>query len=379
MIKWAIILSLTTGCGLFDDKVPHDPIKASNKVRRVDRDMQKVENYYTAAKYDEALEKIDKVEKKFTSSSLEPEIQFLKGKIQLKRGNLIEAEKDFRASYLLWSNSEVGRAKSLYYLSSVYEQMSDDNKMIASLIELKSMPPSLNPRVYALDLPAKLTSAYSREGNLKEAKYYNQQVEQYLKMHVPNSKLPPESLNLVAKSLYEIAQNSLEGNEKRNFEEQLASIKYSQFYLLRVMELGVSPWSEKAVYMYEKVYRSILDTSLKGWTSLYYRQNKVSARRDQKRKLRQLEKVSKLLRELEVRMLPDGVVKTAVYKRLLTANQAYKKEIEVYYLEPEVGQGLTDAAKKLMGIEAKYRNIKPKQSYKRFKKQIDMPINDPNL
>lgn len=378
MIKLLIILPMVLSCGFVKKKASAKAVKAP-VIKNGSKELKLAQDLYTQGYYGRSIEELNRIESKYRSTSLESELHFSRGKAYLKMQNLEEAEKSFRASYLLWSRSSAGRAKSLYYLSSVYEQQSRDDKMIGALIELNLLPRSLNERVYLLDIPAKLSSAYSREGNLPEAKVYSANVERYLKMHVPNSNLPKESLNLVAKSLYEISENSLLGNKKRNFEEQVSSIKYTQQYLLRTIELGVSPWAEKALYRYETVYRGVLDKALKGWTSLYYRKNKLSARRDQKRKLRQLERISKLLLSLESIMLPKDSVKTKVYQRMHLANLSYKKEIEIYYLEPEVGQGLTDAAKKLLGVEPKLRNIKPKQTLRRFKKQIDMPIMDPNL
>jgi hypothetical protein len=60
-------------------------------------------------------------------------------------------------------------------------------------------------------------------------------------------------------------------------------------------------------------------------------------------------------------------------------NKAYNKEIEIYYLEPEVGEGLTDAAKKLLGMKKEIRGLKPKQLLKKYRKQIQLPVKDPNL
>jgi hypothetical protein len=379
MFKYFVFLLLLSSCGLFSGKKnPREGVR-NLRIDAGEKGLKRAEDLYENNYYQKAIDQIESLETKYQSTYLEPEYHFLKGKSYLQMTELDKAEDSFRAAYHLWTRSEAGRAKSLYYLALVYEQQNQDDKMIASLLELKSLPNQLQERVYKLDIPAKLSSAYSREDNLKEAKRYSEIMEAYLKKHVANKKLPSESLNLVAKSLFEIADNSLKNWESRDFEEKLDSLKYSQFYLLRAIEMGVSPWAEKAMYLYEQSYRELLDYILSDWTNLYYQKNKVSARRDQKRKLRQLEKISHLLREIEKKQLPKGVIKHDIYNRFLLVNKAYNKEIEIYYLEPEVGEGLTDAAKKLLGMKKEIRGLKPKQLLKKYRKQIQLPVKDPNL
>ena len=82
---------------------------------------------------------------------------------------------------------------------------------------------------------------------------------------------------------------------------------------------------------------------------------------------------------MEELLLPRDAVNNDVYKDFLVAKDAIKKEVEIYFHEPEVGQGLTDAAKKLEGMPVPMKLSSPKETKKKYQKQMQIPLVDPNL
>lgn len=344
------------------------------------RQLVAMEESYQRADYRSSLELSEVWLRQYASSPYQGEVFFLRGKAFLALDLLSEAEEAFRASYQIWSNSSLGRAKSLYFLAMVFERQSLDQKMIASLLDLRKMAPVLNPRVYELDLPARLAAAYAREGNLVEAARYREQLDLYLKRNLPEkSKWAPEDLELLGAALFSLAENALKDNPSRSFEQQLKAIASAQFYLLRNLELGIDPFAAKALYRFEIVYRGILQQALGDWQSLYHRRDVLQARREQQLRLARLEQIHSLLKELEKSMLPESFLKNPYYQEFLQTKNSLQKEMEIYFLEPEVGQGLTEAAQKLLGLPQPLRPRDPSRLQKKYPKALDLPLPDPNL
>lgn len=377
-----ILCLLLSACAVQSRK---DNAPAKQKIKKLKKSkMQKsfeeINELYQNGYYPESIQKIESFQKQYAVTKYEAELLFLRGKALFADGDIAGAEKSFRASQAMWSNSLLGQAKSLYFLSQVYERQNLDQKAIASLLQLQKMPKVLETRFYQLDIPAKLSAAYAREGNIKEAYRYHKKVDSYLKKFLPLEKnLEKESYNLVNLSLHSIGENSLVNNKSRSFREQTEAIRYSQEFLLRSIEMGGEPWAAKSLYRFQQAYRDLLNYIVGSWDELYRWKDQVAALKVQKQKLAQLDQVHKLIQSLEELLLPRDAVSNSVYKDFLIAKDAVKKEVEIYFLEPEVGQGLTDAAKKLEGMPVQMRLSSPKETKKKYQKQMQVPSIDPNL
>lgn len=363
-----------------NDKGPAKKSVAKVKKSKMQKSFEEINELYQNGYYPESIQKIKAFQKKYAVSKYEAELLFLQGKALFADGDIAGAEKSFRASQSMWSKSLLGQAKSLYFLSQVYERQNLDAKAIASLLQLLKMPKVLDERFYQLDVPAKLAAAYAREGNIAEASRYHSRVDAYLKKFIPlEENLEKESYGLVNLSLHSIGENSLVNNKARNFQEQVEAIRYSQEFLLRSIEMGGEPWAAKSLYRFQLAYRDLLNSVVASWAELYRWKDQVAAIKIQKQKLAQLDQIHKLILALEELLLPRDAVNNDVYKDFLVAKDAIKKEVEIYFHEPEVGQGLTDAAKKLEGMPVPMKLSSPKETKKKYQKQMQIPLVDPNL
>merc|ERR1711991_737182 len=166
---------------------------------------------------------------------------------------------------------------------------------------------------------------------------YHSRVDAYLKKFIPlEENLEKESYGLVNLSLHSIGENSLVNNKARNFQEQVEAIRYSQEFLLRSIEMGGEPWAAKSLYRFQLAYRDLLNSVVASWAELYRWKDQVAAIKIQKQELAQLDQIHKLILALEELLLPRDAVNNDVYKDFLVAKDAIKKEVEIYFHEPEV-------------------------------------------
>ncbi|MFK8136928.1 MAG: tol-pal system YbgF family protein [Bdellovibrionales bacterium] len=376
------ILSALLSCSFFkkedDNKKPE--LSLSQKITKEQRgQVRKLLNLYREGKHEDVVKKTKKFFNQHQTSIYNNEVHLLRGKSFLALDEVERALKEFRNSEKLWAKNKKGRLISLYYIGVCHEKLGEDQKLIADLLSLDSKPRLLKSDIYELEIPARLSAAYSREGNIQVANRYFERANKYLSRYIPNKKLPETQKKLVGRMLFEIGNRALFSNDQRDFDSRLKSIEYSQIYFLRAIELGASPFAEKASDYLLSEYRELLDSEVKGFMQLYNWRNQVEAAKRQIRVRKNLNLFRAGLVKLNLQDLPVEILDSDLLKDLRAAVYGMNQELDTYLLARDVGQGLTDQAKKELGLRIKSTRVRPKELMKKYEKELSMPLEDPNL
>ena len=112
MGRWIFALSIVlVSCSVVKKKSDKG-IKPVKVVEKGQTQFKNAEQQYSQGYYEKSIKTLEAIETKHSSTSLEPEVQFLKAKAYLKMNELDAAEKFFKSSYHLWSKSHIGRGKA---------------------------------------------------------------------------------------------------------------------------------------------------------------------------------------------------------------------------------------------------------------------------
>ena len=150
-------------------------------------------------------------------------------------------------------------AQALYELSFCYENLGDEARVMASLMDAKTFKEHLAPEQALAEIPARLAASFNRIGRTKEAH------ENYLLAEVgvkeirglKSQNVSPEWLsklyyNMGAFSTNQISQESLQGS--------LDTLKMVQIFSLRSIEAQGKPWAKMAEQGLITNYRDIWNT-----------------------------------------------------------------------------------------------------------------------
>lgn len=147
-------------------------------------------------------------------------------------------------------------ATALYRMASTYEALGDDMKMVAALFDAKARAKYLSAELIEAQIPAKLASAYSRQGQHKESLKYLTAAEEGL-----NKLLAAKGRNVdrawLAQIYFEMGSVSSNQLGMANFEDFVEAQKIVQVYLLKALKLNEKTWSDRSQSHLQKIYRDL--------------------------------------------------------------------------------------------------------------------------
>ncbi len=147
---------------------------------------------------------------------------------------------------------------AMYYQSRAAEALGEEGKMLASLKGAEQNSAQLPEEIRIAALPARLATAYIKLGQTEEAKKYlalaKAGVEQLAAKQLPLSK--------IAQLYFEMGSLSTNQLSIENFQTHLDSLENNQIYLLRSIETGVSPWSDRSLTALQDQYLQIWNLAM---------------------------------------------------------------------------------------------------------------------
>lgn len=139
-------------------------------------------------------------------------------------------------------------ALALLRLSYAYECLGLNEKVIASLMDVRRRRKHLPEDAAKSEVPARLAAAYARMGNRTEAeKYFKEALNgvKFLQVKYKDSIVLADRLS---ESLFFMGRSNVSENEfLRNPVAQVKGLELMQLYLLQAAEIGSSKWSGRAV------------------------------------------------------------------------------------------------------------------------------------
>ena len=210
-------------------------------------------------KYSEAIQSYSKILSKEPSSTMETMTVFNMGVAYEALGKCKRAGQSFRKVVRTNSGEKTRlQAQALYHLSKAYECVGADVKVISTLIDLQSRLEFLTEEVAYAELPARLASAYARQGNLELAEKYFKLAEKGL-ARVSSLKIDSkEKSEILAKTLFLMGSVSESPGNFKNVTDIIKSLEFSQRYLLKAVEMDHEQWSPRSAESILRVYDKII-------------------------------------------------------------------------------------------------------------------------
>jgi tetratricopeptide (TPR) repeat protein len=147
----------------------------------------------------------------------------------------------------------MGRALLLY--SDIQLMMGNDELSLSALIQAESMKGGLMPIKRDLYLPARLAVAYSRAGEDQLAQ------EKYLEYLSTLTKIKRNTTSgkkkRIANLLSSLVIDKVESNEGRGLLKYVRGMRYSQQYLVQIIELGLEKEAFESKHKIESDYFSV--------------------------------------------------------------------------------------------------------------------------
>ncbi|MDZ4660278.1 MAG: hypothetical protein SGJ18_01530 [Pseudomonadota bacterium] len=146
--------------------------------------------------------------------------------------------------------------KALYRQSFVYEALNQDEKVVATLLDLKKRKVKVRDQVFLAEIPARLASIYARLGNRKMADSYYAEAEAGIK-ELQATQPSGDHRKWLPKTLFFMGNMSAREFREQDFEASIKPLEKAQGYLLRAMTMKDEVWSKKASEELYKIYKDI--------------------------------------------------------------------------------------------------------------------------
>jgi tetratricopeptide (TPR) repeat protein len=254
-------------------------------------------------------------------------------------------------------------AYSLYQSGLCYEIKNENERAIAVYQDALRVKAIVNSELADLEIPSRLAVVYSRIGEGGVAEKYYSQTKNYISGLKNNKSQMNSRKEYYAEVLFQMGtianqyQASKENNE--DFQSYLKSIRYSQDYLMLVLELNVQPYAELALTQminnFDKTYEFI-----KNLPAAKFDDAIVAERNRQMVQKNMSELLASHIDEFETISAVDKKSKREDYKSIFAKLNEIKFGLNNIINERPAGEGLTPEAQKLQDpkIKGKFAPLK---------------------
>lgn len=150
------------------------------------------------------------------------------------------------------------KSQSLYRLSFAYECLGQDEKVIATLSDVRRTAFHFPEETLQAELPARLAAAYARLGNSQQAKVYYDQADKGLASLKLTFKTKAKYNGLLARTLFFMGRITLpDQRAQENPDVYLENVRALQPYLHQAIELEAPIWSDKAFKQLKNSYEQL--------------------------------------------------------------------------------------------------------------------------
>ncbi|OQW50525.1 MAG: hypothetical protein A4S09_01660 [Proteobacteria bacterium SG_bin7] len=305
-------------------------------------------------KYQEAFDMSETYLKDYPLVPQTQNVEFLRSRALEGLGKFEEAIESYRKIVRTSASSRDIAARSLYRLSFCYESTGQDDKLVASLLDVLSRKKDLEVEVITAEVPARIASAYARLGNKKLAdKYFGIADSGIRSLKAKNAGVSLE--RWLPKTLFFMGTMSVGTFRRDDFETSLRPLEKSQSFLLEAALIGDPKWSPRAVEELKAIYTGILELIQK--TNLATNENEEKI--EQEARWKMAASTLELLKKLK---LESYSLKTPPPSEMEEVSSFINsKEIELARIldEKPIGAGLTPEAAKRKQKQLKMRVVNP--------------------
>lgn len=276
---------------------------------------------------------------------------YQRGKSERISGNPTECLKTFNKIIDLRKTVQDSLyAYSLYQSGLCYEMKNENDRAIAVYQDALRVKAVVNSELASLEIPSRLTVVYTRVGeNIVAEKYYSQ-TKKYIEQLKKDKNLFYSKSDYYAETLFQMGTiaNEYQTSQESNldFASYLKSIRYSQDYLMLVLELNIQPYAGYAlgqmVNNFQRTFEFIKSISAEKLD------DEIVAERDRQEKQKSMsELLASHIDEFETAATVQKKSKREDYKEIFSKLSEIKKGLDSIINARPVGEGLTPEAQKL--------------------------------
>ncbi len=239
-----------------EEGVPIDPrVRAEQEI-----EISKAEEALLKRNYDQANSLFIEFEKHFPNSVFYQRAQLGRAESLEQQENWIEAVELYRQVVVATTDRQNElTAKALYRLSFCYENLGDEARVLASLVDAQRLKEFLMPEQGLAEIPSRLAASYSRMGRTKEAQLNFRLAEAGVTevKRLRGTNVTPE---WTAEIYHRMGAFSTHQLSHENLQTSLDTLKTVQIFSLRSIEAEGAHWSELSNKGLMSNYRDIWNT-----------------------------------------------------------------------------------------------------------------------
>ena len=219
--------------------------------------MANLEMLIEKEKYSEALLESQRYQEKKAPSKYSQEVNYYKARAAEGLKNWDVALVGYREVIRNPITPDDIKNKSLYRQSFVYEATNQDEKVVATLLDLKMRKGKVRDQIFLAEVPARLAAIYARIGNHRMADKYYAEAEAGIK-ELQAKSASADSRKWLARTLFFMGNMSMREFSEQDFEASLKPLEKAQGYLLNAIVLKDEVWSKKASDELYKIYKDLI-------------------------------------------------------------------------------------------------------------------------
>lgn len=373
-----ILLLMTTSCSLLrKSEITGAPIDSRSRIEQ-EGEIKKANQALIERKFPLAEELYSQFQTHFPSSIFYQQAQFGLARSLEEQGRWSEAA----ALYRLTIDATQERqkriaAEALFELSFCYENLGDESRVLASLMDSLRMKDQLSPEQHLAEIPARLAASYQRMGLVKEAEEALKKAEAGISQ-VRAERANEASPQWLAQIYHRMGRFSTNQLSYENLQAHLDTLKMVQIFSLRSAEAQGEPWSGLAVQRLIENYRDFWNTIQQ--IPLNKAMNVDAAKRERaERQIHFTGEFLALINDLRLFRMPDEKGSTDAVQSLfvyLDKIESQGKELLMSFAEKNI---LTLDAQKRQGIKQEGLKLEPLRKAVKKESNEDIPETDPNL
>ncbi len=344
--------ALSFGCGSKNKKA--DP--AVSETKRTSILTTDILNKIDSEEYKSALEMAEVYLRDYPVAPQTQNVEYLKARALEGLGRTEEAIEAYRKIVRVTATPKDLVAKSLYRLSFCYEATNQDDKLVASLLDVLKRKGDLETEVTTAEVPARIAAAYARIGNKKLAdKYFGLADTGIRNLKTKNSGI--DLTKWLPKTLYFMGTMSVGTFTTEDFENSLRPLEKSQGFLLEAALFGDPKWSPKAVEEIKSIYSGLVALIQK--TGAEESENEEQGRVRQEVRWRMAAGTLEALRKLKSESFSPKEANSAEIEEIKSFLSSKEIELTKVLEERPVGHGLTPEAESRKKSLRKSRVVNP--------------------
>lgn len=243
-----------------------------------------------------------------------------------------------------------GSAMASYKLSFVYENIGDDSKTLASLLESYSKLDLLPDEVAYAEVPARLAVAYSKLGKTDEAMNWLARADRGLKKSI---EILGYDRSWIARTYFYMGKVSTEQLGHDNFMTTIEAQRIVQVYHLKGLHVGDPIWSLKSKQALMDSYQALLNQ---------LRQMKYETREESELRTKAGGALISLLKDAELYAPIEDEKRTDLEKEFFSYLKKVQDVVRVVAFKSETNMDMTEAAKERNSLRKNF-NLEEPEGY----------------